>query len=285
MPAGQTAAAGEPSAYEPLGDRKPGARFFGVDYRVRTGDIDQQMRVRLDGVARYLQDIANDNLAASDFGETDPFWIIRRNIIDVHAPITWPSDMSLERWCGALSTRWTNMRVSITAEHGTNRFNPEPRPPGRIETEGFWINVNEQGMPSRLSDHAMDVLTEMTDEHRLRWRSMNPEQAPDADDVALPDRDHVLRITDFDPFKHLNNAAYFEAVEDELVDHPDLVDQPHRAVIEYLRAITPGTRVRIRRHREPQRLLMWLLATPPGEAEEHVAATVSVSSIPADPDA
>ncbi|GAA1479759.1 acyl-[acyl-carrier-protein] thioesterase [Gordonia sinesedis] len=263
-----------------LADRKSGARFFEATYRVRTGDVDQDMRVRLDAVARYLQDIANDNIEATEFGDTDPFWIVRRTVIDVIRPFTWPAEITAQRWCGALSTRWTNMRVRLTAEHETNRFNPTERAPGLIETEAFWINVNEQGMPSRLTDEAFEMLSSMTDEHRLRWKSMNPEKAPAAADTALPDREHVLRSTDFDPFKHLNNAAYLEAIEDELLEHTDLVDGPHRAVIEYLRPIVPGTPITLRRVREPDRLLVWMLIpgedTPDGTGEQ-VAATVSVA--------
>ncbi|WP_211220582.1 acyl-[acyl-carrier-protein] thioesterase [Gordonia shandongensis] len=270
----------EPVPYAALPDRKPGARFFDADYRVRTGDVDQDMRVRLDAVARYLQDAANDNIAVLPFADTDPFWIIRRTVIDVLVPLTWPSDFRVERWCGALSTRWTDMRVSLFGRTETNRFNPEPRPDGHIETVAFWINVNDRGMPSRISDLAMETLTGMTDEHRLRWRSMNPAAAPDPAETALPDRDHVLRSTDFDPFKHLNNAAYFEAVEDELVDHPDLVAGPHRAVIEYLRPVTPGTPVTVRRVRHDDVLLMWLLI--PGDDAPVVAASVSVGRIPRD---
>ena len=276
----------EASAYDALSERKEGARFFEADYRVRTGDVDQEMRVRLDAVARYLQDIANDNIEATDFGATDPFWIVRRPIIAVIRPFTWPAGITAQRWCGALSTRWTNMRVRLTADHETNRFNPEPREGGLIETEAFWINVNEQGMPSRLTDEAFEMLSSMTDEHRLRWKSMNPATAPSVDEVTLPDREHVLRITDFDPFKHLNNAAYLEAIEDELVDHPDLVDVPHRAVVEYLRPITPGTPITLRRVREPERLLVWMLIPAPDGEEKAdddglvVAATVSVSVLP-----
>lgn len=148
-----------------------------------------------------------------------------------------------------------------------------------IETEAFWINVNEKGVPSRLSDEAFTMLSAMTDEHRLRWRSMNPEKAPDPAEIDFPDREHVLRITDFDPFKHLNNAAYLEAIEDELVEHPDLVDGPHRVVIEYLRPIVPGTRLILRRVREGDRLTVWLLM--PGTGDELVvAATVVVGPIP-----
>lgn len=265
-----------PDAYQPLAQRKDGARYFTGEYRVRTGDVDQDMRVRLDGVARYLQDVANDNIAVTPFADLDPFWIIRRTVIDVLEPLTWPSDFRVERWCGALSTRWTDMRVSIFGESQTNRFNPEPRPNGHIETVAFWINVNDTGMPSRISDTALEILSDMTDEHRLRWKAMNPGTAPD--DVALPDREHVLRITDFDPFKHLNNAAYLEIVEDELVDHPDLVNRPHRAVIEYLRPIAPDTPITVRRTRDGDRLLMWIL-TPADDGSLAVASTVSVAAI------
>lgn len=270
-----------PASYHPLGDRKAEAKYFTADYRVRTGDIDQDMRVRLDSLARYLQDVANDHIEVVPFGKTDPFWIIRRTVIDVLEPITWPSDFSVERWCGALSTRWTNMRVRISATSGTNEFNPEPRPNGLVETEAFWINMNSAGLPSRISDLAMDTLTPMTDEHRLRWKAMNPGKAPAPEELSLPDREHVLRITDFDPFKHLNNAAYLEAVEDELVDHPDLLAGPHRAVIEYLRPIVPGTRVTIRRQRLADVLLVWIMIAD-DDGELQVAASVSVGTIPRD---
>jgi acyl-ACP thioesterase len=272
----------EPDILAPLSDRKDGARYFEVDYRVRTGDVDQDMRVRLDAVARYLQDVANDNIEATDFGDTDPFWIVRRTIIDVIRPFSWPAAVSAQRWCGALSTRWTNMRVRITADHETNRFNPDAREPGLIETEAFWINVNDQGMPSRLTDNAFEMLSAMTDEHRLRWKSMNPEKAPTPEVLELPDRVHVLRSTDFDPFKHLNNAAYLAAVEDELLDHGDLIDGPHRLIVEYLRPIVPGTPITVRRVREPDQLLMWLM-TPSGDASPEdlqVAASVSVTRRP-----
>lgn len=253
----------------PMQPRLSKAQFFETSYRVRTDDVDQEMRVRLDGTARYLQDIANDNIEATDFHDSDPFWIVRRTVIDVIEPISWPATVTLQRWCGALSTRWTNMRVRVTAEHETNRFNPQMRPPGLIETEAFWINVNDKGMPSRITDEAFGMLAAMTDEHRLRWKTMNPEPAPEPGET---DRVHVLRSTDFDPFKHLNNAAYWEAVEDELLEHTDLTARPHRAIIEYLRPITPGAQMTIRRRRDGDRLSMWMIV------DDQTAATISVTA-------
>src|SRR5699024_974383 len=60
---------------------------FSTRRRVRTGDVDPQRRLRLDSVARYLQDIAADNLDATGHARTDPFWIVRRTVIDVIEPI------------------------------------------------------------------------------------------------------------------------------------------------------------------------------------------------------
>lgn len=263
-----------PPPAQPLSDRLEGAQYFEAQYRVRTGDIDQDMRVRLDSVARYLQDIANDNIEATEFWRTDPFWIVRRTIIDVIRPFSWPATITAQRWCGAASTRWTNMRVRLTAEHQTNLFNPDPRPDGLIETEAFWINVNDQGMPSRISDGMQNLVNSMTNEHRLRWKSMNPEKSPETG--SEPDREFVLRAVDYDPFKHLNNAAYLSVVEEDILTHPELVDRPHRMVIEYLRPIEPGSTVTVRRLREEDRLTIWLLL---GD-EQTVAATVSLGPLP-----
>lgn len=166
------------------------------------------------------------------------------------------------------------MRVRLTAEHETDRLNPAPRPSGLIETEAFWINVNENGVPSRISDEGFDSLASMNNQHRLRWRSMHHAD-PEAfgDESSMPDRMHVLRSTDFDPFKHVNNSAYWAVVEDELVDHPDLGGRPHRAVIEYLRPIAPASQVIVRRQRVDAELRIWLIV------EGQIATTATVTAL------
>ncbi|MDN5756924.1 MAG: thioesterase [Tomitella sp.] len=252
----------------------PPPQCFATSYRVRTGDVDQHKTLRLDSVARYLQDVGHDNLEATGFVRTDPFWIVRRTVIDVIEPISWPGTVTLQRWCAALSTRWANMRVRITAEHETSRLNPNERPAGLIETEAFWINVNDQGLPTRISDGGFDLLASTAEDHRLKWQAMNPNTLPDADNPDIPrDRPHVLRSTDFDPLEHVNNAAYWAAVEDELVEHPDLTARPHRAVIEYLRPVPPGSTMLIRRRRIENQLQMRMLV------DDKVVATVTVTRL------
>ncbi|WP_084654587.1 acyl-ACP thioesterase domain-containing protein [Nocardia altamirensis] len=258
--------------HEPLADRTPEAPYFEANYRVRAGDIDQEMRLRLDGVARYLQDVANDNLEATDFANTDPFWVVRRTVIDVIEPISWPATVTLQRWCSGLSTRWANMRVRMTATHETSRLNPVQRPDGLVETEAFWINVNENGMPTRISDGGFAWLSSMNDNHRLRM-PMSPRAVPDHDPGMPADRSHILRTADFDPFKHVNNAAYWVVVEDELVEHPDILDAPHRAVIDYLRPIAPGSDVIVRRRRDGEQLQIWMIV------DDRIVTTMTVDKL------
>ncbi|MBD0321932.1 MAG: hypothetical protein ICV72_00910 [Aldersonia sp.] len=211
---------------------------FTSSWPVRAGDIDPDNRLRLDGVARYLQDIAWENLHATLFEKTDPIWIVRRTVIDVIRPVVWPDVVYLRRWCSALSTRWTNMRVQILSEAG-----------GLIETEGFWINISEStGMPTRISDDGLAYLQSMTDEHRLRWRPWLAESAPpeSGSDLHFP-----LRATDIDQFNHVNNAAYWQAVEQYLVDYPSLIAEPYRAVIEYNAPTFAGEDVMVRGRFDP----------------------------------
>lgn len=259
----------------PLPERPTSAPHFSAAYRIRAADVDQELRLRFDSVARYLQDVANDNLAASTFGLSDPFWLVRRTVIDVLEPIEWPGTIHLERWCSALSTRWAQMRVRMIATPETDRINSDAHRGGLIETESFWINVNDSGMPTRISDGGFEYLSSMTSEHRLRWKQFNDRTPPDSrNGEIVTDRPHTLRATDFDPLRHMNNSAYWAVLEDELIDHPDLKTVPHRAIIEYLRPITPGSKITVRRHRAGDELRLWMIVA------DQVTTTISVTKTP-----
>ncbi|MET3860845.1 acyl-ACP thioesterase [Dietzia sp. 2505] len=145
---------------------------YSTSRTVRTGEVDPLRRLRLDSIARYLQDVAGDDLEATGHARTDPYWIVRRTVIDVIEPISWPATVHLQRWCSGLSTRWANMRVRLTAEHRAGPDDDGPRPGGLVETEAFWINVNSHGVPARISDEGFATLSATTETHRLRWAAM-----------------------------------------------------------------------------------------------------------------
>lgn len=247
-----------------LAPAPPPERCFESARPIRTADVDSAYRLRLDGVARYLQDIGSDNLAAFGFDDTDPLWVVRRTVIDVHRPAVWPDRIRLRRWCAAHSTRWSAMRVQLTSDGDA-----------LIETEGFWINIGtDTGMPAWISDGLLEVLGSTTDEHRLRWRpwlSATPPETDDREDLDVGDRTFHLRTTDIDPFNHVNNATYWHAVEEYLADRPDLGEVPHRAVVEHLSPIFARDHVRIRAIDDDTSLRLWFLVDGEARAVAQVA--------------
>ncbi|MFF2083381.1 acyl-ACP thioesterase domain-containing protein [Nocardia sp. NPDC058176] len=246
-----------------------GAEPFTATYRVRGDDIDQTMRVRLDAVARYVQDISADMIEDSPFFETDPYWILRRTIIDVRAPMSWPGNVSVNRWCSATASRWVAMRQTLRGAPESSPFNPATRSPGLVETESFCIKVNADGFPSRISDQALDHLSRGVSDTRLRWRALNDAPTPaesGADTVFAP------RASDVDQFAHVNNVIHWQIVESALTSRPDLLAHPYRGILEYLRPVPPDTPITVRRCDERDRLLLWMLID-----QETVAATASVT--------
>lgn len=159
------------------------------------------------------------------------------------------------------------MRVRITSAAGA-----------LVETEGFWINISEStGMPTRISDAGLAHLTTMTGEHRLRWRAWLTDPVPPQSDTDLS---FPIRATDIDQYNHVNNAAYWQAVEQYLVDYPKLIASPHRAVIEYNSPVLAREHVSVRSRYEPgdqsgrPTLRLWFLVG------DTVSTTARISPLP-----
>ncbi len=133
---------------------KPSAGYiYQTSWPVPTGDIGGQLQLRLDGVARYIQEVGAENLLDAGEAEEHPHWLVQRTVIDVIEPIEWPNEVSFSRWCSALSTRWCTMRVDLVGNDG-----------GRVETEGFWIAINERTLtPQRVSDSLIEKFASTTE--------------------------------------------------------------------------------------------------------------------------
>jgi acyl-ACP thioesterase len=72
---------------------------YQTGWRLATSDIDEHRRLRLDGVARYIQEVGAEHLADAELAEVHPHWIVLRTVIDVIEPIELPSDITFRRWC------------------------------------------------------------------------------------------------------------------------------------------------------------------------------------------
>ncbi|MGV9410571.1 acyl-[acyl-carrier-protein] thioesterase [Nocardia sp. NPDC003693] len=226
----------------PLAPVPSTGHIFDFPGRLGTCDMDENQGLRIDGIARHIQEAGVDHLVHCGALESHPHWIVRRTVIDVVRPVTWPAQLRTRRWCSGISPRWCTMRVRIDADNG-----------GLIETEGFWIHMNKETMsPSRVDDQFFELMCTTTDEQRLRWQQWLTEPAPAADGARFP-----LRRTDIDHFEHVTNTAYWHGVHEFTGAAPDLTEGPHRFVLEYNRPIRFGEEVDIHTRRESDALTLW----------------------------
>ncbi|WP_067813499.1 acyl-[acyl-carrier-protein] thioesterase [Nocardia inohanensis] len=234
--------AGLEPARQPLAPVPSTGHIFDVTRRLGTVDMDENQGLRIDGIARHIQDAGVDHLVHCDALESHPHWIVRRTVIDVIRPITWPAQLRLRRWCSGISPRWCTMRVRIDADNG-----------GLVETEGFWIHMNKETMsPSRVADEFFDLMCTTTDEQRLRWKQWLTEPLPAGHGIGFP-----LRRTDIDHFGHVTNTAYWHAVHEFTADATQFTDGPHRFVLEYNKPIRYGQQLDIHTRRTPDALTLW----------------------------
>ncbi|MFE3546169.1 acyl-[acyl-carrier-protein] thioesterase [Nocardia sp. NPDC059177] len=236
---------------------------FAASWPVRLGDTDGDDRLRLDAIARYLQDIGFDHLDAVEDGDTHQTWIVRRTVIDVYEPIEFGDRVRLRRWADALSNRWCDMRIQLRGERG-----------GRIEAASFLIHIDPvAGRPARMSDAFMAPMLASTTEHRLRWKAALTElDDPEIEAVAYP-----LRVTDVDRLGHVNNAVYWEAVEESLAAHPAHHTLPYRAIVEHVGPVMTGDKVVLRTSARPGSLRIQL------DVDGSARALASVEPLPGPP--
>src|SRR5262252_10093839 len=89
-------------------------RVFTAGYPIRRTDVTPDGRLRLDALARYLQDVAEDDVA--DSGLAEPYdWLVRRSALTIRG---WPrrdQRLRLATFCSATGPRWAERTTTVTA--------------------------------------------------------------------------------------------------------------------------------------------------------------------------
>jgi acyl-ACP thioesterase len=187
--------------------------------------MDARGRLRLDAVARYLQDVAIDDVDETGWGSPEHLWVIRTIRIDVVLPFVGDGEADLVTWCSGQASLAAGRRTSILGDAG-----------GKIEVDSVWIHLGPDAKPSRLEDFG--VYSEAAAGRRISTRLALPDPDPGQERTPWP-----LRVCDVDVHGHLNNAAYWQAVEQRLPDTGIDTMYPYRAFLDYRRPIDLGDEV------------------------------------------
>ena len=101
---------------------------------------------------------------------------------------------------------------------------------------------SETLQPSRVPEDVVSTLTESSGGRDVGAKLLLKSKLF-ASDSAPHDEPWPLRFTDFDVVKHMNNASYWEMVEEHLAAHSD-VREPLRAIVEHIVQVEHNQKVR-----------------------------------------
>ena len=104
--------------------------------------------------------------------------------------------MELTTWCSGVAAIAAGRRWSVRGDAG-----------GELEVDSVWIHLDAAANPARIEDFG--VYAEATQGRHVSTKLELPDPPPDAPRVPW-----TLRATDVDLHGHVNNAVYWQAVEE-----------------------------------------------------------------------
>ncbi len=251
-----------PGDLEALLPRLTTGRVFTGTRKIRLGDVDPEGRLRFDGLTRYTQDVSNDDTADAGLPEV-PGWVVRSTVVDELVPGCLGETLTFETFCSSLGKRWAERRLIVCGDRGA-----------RYEVATLWVCVDPLTGPTQLSDQFLAIYGTAAGGRRAVARQRNPKLESLGERAsAVVAQAWQLRRADLDTLGHVNNAAYWAAVEEWVGPF----SRPRRARVEYGRGLSPAPHVGIARFRsDDDILLLWWLE----EGRQSPSATAMVADLP-----
>jgi acyl-ACP thioesterase len=167
-------------------------------------------RIRLDALARWLQDVAHADVTDAGLA-AEALWVVRRTRLRVERFPRFGEPATLTTFASGLGRAWAERRTSITTAGG-----------GRVESAALWVHLDPRdARPAPFSERELELYGPPASGREIKARLRHP--APPAE---APGRPWVFRAAELDVADHINNAAYWTPLEEELVagEEPAAID-------------------------------------------------------------
>jgi acyl-ACP thioesterase len=218
----------------------PGGRQVEATRRVRLSDVTDSGRLRLDALAVYLQDVAADDV---DEVGIPGAWVLRRMVLRLGDLPRFRDPVRLVTFCSGTGGRWAERRTTVFAGDRV-----------AAEAVALWVYIDAAGKPAPLEEWFRHHYAVAANGRKVSGRLQHGPPPGDAQRRPWP-----LRRTDFDVLAHVNNAASWQAMEDEIGN----LARGRRLVgaeIEYRAPIDVEDRVELVSVLDDQRLSCWLMS-------------------------
>lgn len=185
-------------------------RVFGIHRRPSLADCAPSGRVRLDALARWMQDVAFADVEEAGL-ERAAIWVLRRHRIRVERFPRFGEPCEVHTFCSGIGRMWAERRTTVTPV-AADGARGEPL----VEAVALWVHLDpERRLPSPVTEAEREVYAAAAAGRRVTARLRHPR--PGDVEAEWP---WNFRRTDADIADHVNNAAYWEPLEDELLAAP-----------------------------------------------------------------
>jgi acyl-ACP thioesterase len=180
-------------------------RRFEHALTVGLADAAPSGRVRLDALARWLQDVALADVVDAGLGEA-ALWVVRRTRLAVTRFPRFGETATVATFCSATGRMWAQRRTTMATSGG-----------GLVEAVALWVHLDPASLrPIPFAPEELEVYSASAAGREVRARLRHPGPSEDA-----ASRPWHFRSTELDVADHINNAAYWAVLEDELLAGPE----------------------------------------------------------------
>jgi acyl-ACP thioesterase len=179
-----------------------GARVFRHPAVAGLADAAPSGRVRLDAIARWLQDAALADVVDSGL-DGGGVWVLRRLRLAVARFPRFGDALEVATFCSGTGALVAERRSTVSAGGAA-----------LVEAVALWVHLDPDGAhPRPLPEGFESVYGAAAADRRVRARLRHPATPPD----GASRRPWRFRAADLDLAGHVNNAVYWQVVEEELV--------------------------------------------------------------------
>ena len=181
------------------------ARVFRHPAVAGLADVAPSGRVRLDAIARWLQDAALADVVDSGL-DGGGVWVLRRLRLRVERFPRFGEALEVATFCSGTGALVAERRSTVRGAGGVGE--------AAVEALALWVHLDPDGAhPRPLPDGFEAVYGATAAGRRVRARLRHPAAPPD----GAPGRPWRFRAADLDLAGHVNNAVYWQVLEEELV--------------------------------------------------------------------
>ncbi len=200
-------------------------RVYAQPMRPGLADCAPSGRIRLDGLARWLQEIAYSDVEDAGLASSAA-WVVRRTRLRINRFPRFAEHFEVRTFCSGLGRMWGERRTTI-ARTGAATDGRTGATTGAttgadaaggsdVEAVSLWVHLDPSSWrPIPFSEEELAVFGDAAPGRRITARLRHP--SPDSATELARFR---FRASECDLAGHINNAAYWQAIEEELLGEP-----------------------------------------------------------------